>query len=215
METNTNLNAAPDAAEATVANSNMTTKEVTFHFKTDKETGVKRPSVSLDIPVPTEDDLIRIIQNGGKSLELLLDSAFATVYENARAVVGDTPDISKDNMDVSVFLWDYIANLPPSQRKGAGVPKEMWDAFGNDYVETMVRAGGKTMEKAKTAADLLCKKFLPVKTNKQIVQLLRDQLNIWFGNTENKEEFQSVYEFLDEKADTLLKTDEQALLNSL
>lgn len=204
-----------EGADATVGAGVETIKKVMFHFKKDKETGIKRESVELPIPVPTTDDIITWIQADSDELALLHDAIFNVIYEQAREVVNNQLDISAENFDAEAVSWTTIAHLPPAARKGAGIAKEIWEAFATDYVEVMVAKAGKTMDKAKTAADLLVKKFQPVKTNKPIVQVLRDYLSVWFANSANAEDFQSVFEFLDNKAKALLEADENALLNNL
>jgi hypothetical protein len=172
--------------------------------------------VELEIPLMGADDLVAILQSGDeKQLKLILEGVNNVILEQARSLVNDDVEAARTKgIDYTQISWEFIANMPPATRKGAAIPDEVWEAFMKDYVEVMTHHG-KTKEKAETGAKLLSKRFQPVKTNKKVVDALKGNLSLWFANTENKEQFQEVYETLATKADQLLEADEEAILASV
>ena len=198
--------------------------EVTYHFRTEKlrdeegkviGPGEKRPSATFKLPLPTADGILDIVAAGGKGLELLLEAVAAVVIEQGRELVAADKQITQATLDISKLTWEYISNIPKAQRGGTGISKEVWDEFAKDYIATIGATGKFTDEQVKSHARLLSAKFQPVKTNKQIVNGLRGLLGMWFEATANKEDFADCYEYLDSRAETLLNTDEQALLANL
>lgn len=194
-------------------------KPVKFFFKkvVDKDTKeeFKRPTVELELPVPSVEGLIRIIEQGGKGLELLQDAAADVVIGQARSIVNDKEDIKQDNFPFDKISWEYIANLPKAERRGGGISKETWEAFGQDYIEVMPSVTGKTLEQVTNASKILLNKFNLVKTNKPVLKLMKEQLGIYVENSPNAETYQECVEFLLNKADNLLSMDEAALLANL
>jgi hypothetical protein len=63
----------------------------------------------------------------------------------------DSPVSRQAELDPSKLTLDYLASLPPSERRGGGIAKEVWDEFKEDYVATIVQHGQRTADKA--AAD--------------------------------------------------------------
>lgn len=201
--------------------------DVPFHFKsvTNPETKEKipaRPKITLSIPHVTFNGLIEklgaedpanpVIQN--YVMRLIRDDAIAA----ARIQVGDEdkPVNSQDELDLSKLTLDYLANQPESERRGGGIAKEVWEAFEKNYVAVKV-AMGKEVEKASNAAKIFVKKLQPVRTQKNILNFLKGELDTWYQGTdkEAQEEFSGVYEFLVTKVDTFMKIDDAALLANL
>jgi len=194
-------------------------KAVKFFFKkvVDKETKeeFKRPTVELELPVPSVEGIIEILQQGGKALELLQDAVAEVVIGQARSIVNDREDISQSNFPLDKVLWEYIANLPKAERRGGGISKETWEAFSDDYVGVMPSVTGKSAEQVSNAAKILMNKFNLVKTNKPVLKLLKEQLAVYINSSPNAETYQECVEFLLNKADALLNMDEAALLANL
>ena len=161
-----------------------------YHFKKDK-LGVKRATIELAIPVPTVEGVIQML-NDPKQTEYLLEVLAEQAYKAARDQVGD--DAKPVNKQEEL---------------------EVWEAFSEDYIAVMPAITSKSAEQVGNACKLLIAKFQPVKTNKKVIEFLKGQLALWFSSSTNAEEFQECYEFLDAKADTLLKADEAALLANL
>lgn len=225
-EVNTNQ-ASQDAAEqqATALHNEIVarfdnkvdTKEFKFSFKTDKETGFKRPTVELRLPVLSVEGIVDILENGNerpKELELLLEVLADSVYNQARTIVNDNESISQENFPLDQVTWSFIANMPKAERRGGGISKETWEEFAKDYTEVMPGATGKKPEQVGLAAKLLTLKFAPVKTQKPVIQMLQSQLGIYVNVSQKVEEFAECIEFLNKKAETLLNmTDEDLLAN--
>lgn len=174
------------------------------------------PPLEVEIPLLNVEDLKTILsaENNDKQIALILESMNAQILEQAREQVNDPEaNVREKGLDLTKLTFEFIANLPPSQRRGTAIPDEKWELFGKDYVDVM-QHHGKDEAKAKTGAKLLIKKYQPVKGNKKVVQALKENLQLWFTNTtkENSEEFQDIYESLMSKADTLLAQDEDAIL---
>lgn len=134
-------------------------KEVSFHFRKDKdlEKGnpalvgkTKRQTFKLPVPLLTVAGLIAALQAGDKSTELALEMANEAIVNRLRGMIGDKIDTDKFNattgkweLALSPDMFDFnelsflkIANLPKSER-GSGISKEAWAEFVTDYKETM------------------------------------------------------------------------------
>lgn len=200
----------------------MTPTKTKFFFKKRKEkndAGIVTAEIpapeplELDLPLLEMADVVTLINSGDEKVHaLILEALNGVIIDQARDEVNDDTEAVREK-GVSPDTIDFvkIAHLPPAQRRGSAIPEEVWTAFIADYTEVM-QHHGKTAEKAAMGAKLLSKKFQPVKGNKKVVQALKDNLSTWFNNTAKAEEFQAVYESLAQKADTLLATDEEALL---
>jgi hypothetical protein len=192
-------------------------KEVKFNFRTmkDEATGLetKRATIETKIPVPSVEGIIAILEAGGKSLELLQEAVADVIYQRARELLAE--DEKATDVDVSKLSWEVIANLPKAERKGRGIPKELWEEFAKDYVAVMPSVTGKTAEQVGNAAKILLNKFSAVKTNKPVLSLLKGQLALYLNSSPNAESFMDCVEFLNGKAEQLLNVDEAALTANL
>lgn len=194
---------------------NYAGKEISFHFKKDKELGIKRPTVTLQIPQATPNLIVDILDKGGKQLDLLLEAMNGVLTGVAREQVNADEKITQETLDIKAINWQAISELPPAARRGGGIPKETWEEFQKDYIETMPAATGKTLEQVTNAAKLFVAKLQPVKTNKLFLNRLKEQLDLWFTSTKNGEDFQECYEFLANKMEELLKKDDAELLSNI
>lgn len=200
-------------------------KDVKFSFKKLKDEPVetpKRPSVELKIPYPTKEGIVAFLQHpekGEKNWQFLLDTFGDIVKEQARQQVSDddAPVNSQDKLDLSKLDLTYIANLPPSERRAGGIAKEVWENFGKLYNEVMPGVTGKKADQVSNAAILLMKRYNPVKTNKSVIKILKDQLALFFSNIneEQQTDYADLVDFLDKKADALLNSNEAELLTNL
>lgn len=182
-----------------------------------KPTGdfTKRPTVEIELPVITVEGVVAALQAGGKQLELVIEACRQVQFDRARELVNDKEDISADNFQYAELAWEKIANLPKAERRGGGIPKEVWEDFIKDYITVMPAATGKTVDQVTNASKLLATKFQSIKTNKPVLKLLKDQLAIYVNASQQAESFSECVNFLAEKADTLLNQDEAALLEAL
>lgn len=208
-------------------NNEVDVKETNFFFRKvknevkDPETGkvnvveTKRPTVTLPIPVPSVEGIVSILQAGGKQLDLLLEAVANVVIEQARDYVNDHEEVNATNFPFEMLGWEKIANLPKAERRGGGISKELWDDFEKDYVEIMPGLTGKKKEAVEMAAKVFKTKFAGAQTNKPVLKLLEGQLTIYASNTTQGEQVLPCIEFLQQKLEKLLNTDETNLLLAL
>lgn len=197
---------------------NVEHKEVSFFFKKDKELGTKRETVKLNIPVLTIDGLVDVLQTGdAKQIDLVLSAVNEIIIGQARSQVNDDENISQETLKVNELTWEWIANLPQAERRGGGIAKETWEEFVKDYATVMAATAGKTAEQLDKHSQILLKKFLPVKSNKQVLKAFQTFLAQYAAGAsqDSLEAFADCLEFLNRKIETLLQADESALLEAL
>lgn len=198
---------------------NVDVKSTQFNFKKskDKATGIEtiREPVVLAVPYPSVDGIVAILEAGGKQLELLQDAIEAVVNSQARDLLYEDTALTAATFPVDKVSWDFISNIPKAQRRGGGIPKEIWESFGQDYVEVMPEITGKTVEQIANAAKILVNKLASVKTNEPVLNLLVEQLGLYAAKSPNIEEYEECVAFLLNKADTFLNISEADLLANL
>lgn len=217
-DTTVNTVAAPAATVETPVDPNALTvsKPEKFHFKKDKKLGVKKPTLELTFPQLTLNGLVEALGNEKQQayiLALVNDDIFRAVREQLNNE--EKPVEKQEDLNLNLLTIEYLANQPASERRGGGIAKDTWEEFGKDYTEVMPALTGKTAEQTGNAVKLFLAKFQPVKTNKAVLKALKDLLAIWVTKSPNAEEYMECYEFLDKKIETLLATDEAALLANL
>lgn len=218
----TETNAEAEVPAAVIhANHNplLDTKPTKFHFKSikDEETGLatKRPTVEINLVVPSVEGIIDILQKGGKGLELLQEAVESVVQSRAREIINEKEDITEDNFPYEELLWEKIAHLPKAERRGGGIAKETWEEFAKDYIAVMPAVTGKSAEQVANAAKIFLNKFAAVKTNKPVLKLLKEQITIYMNHSSSAESYSDCIDFLNNKADNLLNMDESALIANL
>ncbi len=201
----------------------MQTTTVKFNFKTVKEESgaeFKRPSVELALPALTSDDVLSILENGGKGLELLLTSINDVIYSRTRELIAGAIDdnaaveLNQAWLDAKIveLAWDTIAAIPPGKRGTTGIAKETWDAFEANYVEVMGAAHPeRPIERTKMAAKYLKSKFSSIKSDKKAITLLQSLLGEWFATTTKGDDFAEVFAAVNTRADELLNKEVSAL----
>lgn len=207
-------------------------KEVSYHFKKEKVKnekgekigeGKKLPSVKGNIPVPSPEGIIEIVSAGGKALELLQDVMQDAVFTQGRALIDlwreQNPDkeVPAGVLDTSKLMWDFIANLPKSERRGLGITEEEWDEFFADYREVMPKATGKDADRIEKHVAIYKKKFAAVRNDKKALKVLDDMLALYATSTaaSNMEDVEKVYDYLKKRVETLLQEEEKVLAEAL
>jgi len=199
-------------------------KPIRFNFKKqkDKSSGIEtiREAVDLALPVPSVEGIIDILQatdedGKNKQLELLQDAIEGVITAIARDIISEDHKINASNFPIDKVSWNAIANMPKAQRRGGGIPKEVWEAFAQDYIEVMPEVTGKGVDQVSRAASLFLNKLSSVRTAEPILLLLIDQLAIYAENSPNIEEYKECVEFLLNKADTFLNISPEDLLANL
>lgn len=186
-------------------------KDFTFHFKKDK-LGNKRPSVELKLPVPSVEGIVAILEKGGKELELLQDAIYDVIRSQAASIVSDDEKVTQATFPAASVLWSFIANMPKADRRSSAIDATVWEAFAKDYIEVMPGVTGKSVEAVTNATVVYLKKFAIVKTNKDVISKLKDQLGLYLEHSKNVEQFQEILDLLISKADSYLSANDVELL---
>lgn len=224
MNTQVNTDIAQTAvaqAAAITANHNplVDVKEFTFTFRKtkDEESGVetKRNSVVAKLQIPSIEGIVKILEEGGKGLELLQSAVESVIQDHAKSVLGDDGTLTTENFPSDTITWDAIANLPDADRRGRGIPKELWEDFLKSYIENMPAIIGKPVDVVKKQASILAAKFQPLRTHEKKNELLPkfiEMLSLYLSNVADAEQFQAPIEFLLKKADQFMNADTSANL---
>ena len=195
----------------------MQNTKQSFFFREDKETGIKRETVEVEIPTLEVQDVVDLLadEEATSVHAWILDGINSQIATAARKQVDANTDfVTGDELDLDKLDVTYLASMPKSTR-GLGLTKEDWEAFEADYIEVMTLVLNKPQEKAAKAAALLKGKFNAVKSNKEIITLLVTLLSEWFTATSNQGKYAPIYEYLTSRADTLCNAEEVDLANFL
>ena len=156
----------------------------------------KQPSITVDLPVPSTDEVIAMLQAGGAEAVLLFTQIGDTIYQAARGQFDeiieqfgddDSKEVTADMLNYDQLSISYLANLPPSSRGVQAISDEEWQAFFEDYLAVMVAATGKTEDRIKNHINLF-KKPQKAKANKEVLKVLVDQLDIYLASSGNLED---------------------------
>ena len=156
----------------------------------------KQPSLTVDLPVPSIDEVIAMLQAGGAEAVLLMTQIGDTIYQAARGQFDeiieqfgddDSKEVTADMLNYDQLSISYLANLPPSSRGVQAVSDEEWQAFFEDYLAVMVAATGKTEDRIKNHINLF-KRPQKAKANKEVLKVLVDQLDIYLASSGNLED---------------------------
>jgi hypothetical protein len=156
----------------------------------------KQPSLTVDLPVPTTDEVIAMLQAGGAEAVLLMMQISDIIYQAARSQFDevieqfgddDSKEVTADMLNYDQLSISYLANLPPSSRGVQAISDEEWQAFFEDYLAVMVAATGKTEDRIKNHINLF-KKPQKAKANKEVLKVLVDQLDIYLASSGNLED---------------------------
>ncbi len=180
---------------------------VKFNFKSrsikdesGKEIGrtKKQPSVEAAIPVLAADEIVGYLAQGADSAvsKLICEAVARIVVDAARdqfdeIIEGfgedDSKEVSASMLDYDKLTLEYVASIPPTQRSSTALTEEDWTSFFADYLQTMVAATGKTEERINNHINLF-KKPAKAKSNKEVLNVLIDQLDIYMASSANLEE---------------------------
>ncbi len=157
----------------------------------------KQPSVECEIPALAADEIISYLQAGDTKEAALITEAVARIiidaareqFDEIIEAFGedDSKEVSASMLDYSKLSLEYVASIPPTQRSSSALSDEDWEAFFTDYLAVMVAATGKTEDKIKNHINLF-KKPTKAKANKEVLQVLVDQLNIYMASSANLED---------------------------
>lgn len=208
-----------------------TNSEFNFFFRTDKirdnegkviGNGRKHPDVKAVLPIPTYEQMIGFLQQGGKEAELMLEALVNEIDRAARQQINDfreekglDVDFTPTMFDLSKLTVTAIANTPRGERGGPAISDEDWTSFLEDYKHVMVNVVGYEAKKVDLALMHFKVQLRRIKNDKAAVQKLLDLLNIWATKTENLEDHTACYEDLSKRAAKYLKAEEKNVSEAL
>lgn len=153
----------------------------------------KQPSVEVDLPILAADEIVTVLQGGGKEADLITAAVADIIVSAARSQFDDIIEAFGENseqevnasmLDFDKLTLTYVASIPPSQRGSTALTEEDWTAFFEDYLPVMVAATGKEEARIKNHINLF-KKPQKAKANKEVLQVLVDQLDIYMASSAN------------------------------
>lgn len=86
----------------------------------------KRESIKLNIPVPSNEAIIALIEAGidenateaaKNNLQLVHDALFAVVFDVAQNIAKENTSLTSANFPFEELAWEKIANAPEAERK--------------------------------------------------------------------------------------------------
>lgn len=177
-------------------------KSRTIKDENGKEMGKtkKQPSLEVNLPQPTQEEVVAILQSQdeahAKVKSVIIEAIQSIVRDQAKGQLDDYIDtlepndertVTADVLDFDKLDLVYIANLPPAQRGSRAIPEEDWEAFYQDYLQTMVTVTGKPEVKIKNHLEHF-KKPTRIKNAKDILAVLVDQLDVYLASSQAIEE---------------------------
>lgn len=192
-------------------------KPFSFNFRKtkDPETGVetKRETVEVNLPVPSVEGIVKMLENGGKELEQLQSAVESTMVEFVRSLLNDDATLTSANFPIDKVTWEAIANQPETERKGRGIAKEVWDGFFESYLESMPAIIGKPVDTVKKQVSHLTNKFQILKTHERKNELLPkfiEMLTLYVNACPDAEQYSAPIEFLIKRAEDFMNIDKSA-----
>lgn len=223
--------AAPAPKEPEIPVGQRVNEKFKFHFRTDKirdnegkpiGNGRKHPDIEVVFPIPTYQDLIGLMQQGGKEAELILEAVIAEIDRAARNQINDFREDKGLDVDFKPEMFDLaklnitaIANTPRGERGGPEISDESWTAFLEDYKTTMVDKVGYDKKKVELAQVHFKVQFRRIKNDKAAVKKLLDLLMVWASNSDSVEDHTQVFEDLSKRANKYLLAEEKNVSEAL
>ena len=159
-------------------------------------TFTKRDALELAFQMPTLAGIWEAVSSHDKVGPWLLSIVKDAITDQIRANIDEIK--SQADLNPEVISLEYIASIPPSERKGGGIPKELWDAFAHDYVQVIVENTDRKPEQAERAADIFVKRLNTVRTSADkvnVLNFLEKMLSVWIDKSERLEEFGDIAEY--------------------
>lgn len=210
-------------------------KAFVFHFRKEKikdaegnelET-YKHPSAKIPLPVPTREQLAEIFNapsagEGNRAseqafvLSLIQDAFYDQVREQINEFRTNNPrtTIDANIVDYSKLTVNALANMPASER-GSKISDEDMADFIADYVAIMPQALNKDANKIKAQANLLEKGLRTVRTDKKVLDIMKQVLSVWAASTQNLEEHQAVYDMLSGRITKWMSAEPKNVLDAI
>ncbi len=154
--------------------------EVDYSFRKNKETGLKRDTVSLQVPVPTSSAIVAMLQDtadeGKKTRALILDAVAALVTTYVRSKVDQDDNFSQETLNglVDEITLQKIAHLPRSDRTSTS--KEVLEQFAAAYITLMPELSGITKSGAEVAGNIFIGRIRSAAGNDKVLTKLQERL---------------------------------------
>lgn len=150
-----------------------------YNFRKDKDTGNKRPSLSLEFEVPSAAGLVDVLQNGSKeAVSFLTELAAGTFVGYIKGLVDNDLDFSQEKLDAILaekpLTIQMLATLPRSERSSAN--KEDIDNFAATYRGVMAQVLDIAQDKVDVAADIFAQRLKPVLAKPRMLEKLKSYL---------------------------------------
>jgi aspartyl/asparaginyl-tRNA synthetase len=217
-------NAAPVAnPTAPASDANPNPREITFRYRSSgKETvkvvkdGVEQEVVQaipprapevVTIKFPTAQEILATGSEAAK--RLLQDAIDAIVIDQCRDLL-DEPGTSAATIDHNKLAWEFIAAIPPAERRGNGIPKQTWEDFALDYLAIMPAVTNKAQAKIEAQLKLISERFRSVKFNKAVLSIMEQSLTLYMTNSPNAEKYVECLDALMKKLQEFLSLTEEA-----
>lgn len=154
--------------------------QIEYAFRT--KDGYKRPTVEVEVPVPTKEGFITLLNSEDKKVvDLLEDALRGLITTHVRSYVDSDTEFDQAKLDALVadgkVSIEAIANLPKSERNT--ITKEALEEFAKDYITLMPEVTGKTEKQVSAAAGLFMERFKRVAGDTKILQVLQEQLGVF------------------------------------
>lgn len=182
-----------------------------FGFRTNKETGAKRPSVEVEYPILTKEGIVNALNsedpNVVKNVMETVNGVIFTSY--VRGLVDADSEFDQTKIDALIadgkLSIDFLSNIPRSERNV--LSKEDLEKLAVDYVKLMPEITGKSVERVKGAASLFIEKFKKVAGDNAVLTILQDQLMVFVDKAPQEvvETHMKALDFLTKKLEELLE----------
>ena len=178
----------------------------------------KQPSLEVNVPVPTAAYLIdilnqpdtltdtdaagAIVSKPNLLKQLVVESTFEPIFWQVKqqldqAIEGfgtdKTKQISVSHLDYDKLTLEYISSIPPARRGAAAISEEDWNDWFKDYLNVMLQATGKPLDKLTTHVDIF-KKLPKYRARKDLLEVLQQQLAIYAQSATNLDEYVTPYQ---------------------
>lgn len=152
--------------------------EVDYHFR--KKDGIKRESVSVQVPVPTASALIAILSDESddtkKTRNTILDAVSGIVTSYVRTKVDADEQFNQESLNAILpeVTLHAIANLPRSER--STVTKDDLESFAKVYIAIMPELAGISAKGAESAGTIFAARIRPALGNNKALEVLQGRL---------------------------------------
>lgn len=161
---------------------------LSFAFRTNKETGVKRPTVEVEAEVPSKDGLVELLTSedpaDAKVQELVIEGVISTLQSHIRSYVDEDKDFDQEAynrlLEQGKVDLHYIANMPRAERNV--LSKDDLEAFAADYIEVMPEITGKEVSRVRLTAEMVVERFKRITGDPEAVKVVKNNIVTFIEN---------------------------------